>query len=157
MTWADGTEEISNYADLIDSREVIARIAHLQERDSAEAAEHNIVTSTLGSQRYCSTCGHGGCEDITEDAPTDEERQELESLRALASEASGYAADWEYGETLIRDSYFQTYAQELAEDCGMINADATWPNDCIDWERAARELQMDYTSVSFAGVDYWIR
>ena len=24
-------------------------------------------------------------------------------------------------------------------------------------EQAARELQMDYTSVSFDGVDYWIR
>lgn len=27
------------------------------------AIRHEIVTSSLGSQRYCATCGHGGCED----------------------------------------------------------------------------------------------
>ena len=26
-----------------------------------------------------------------------------------------------------------------------------------DWERATRELQMDYTEVDFDGVTYWIR
>lgn len=62
-----------------------------------------------------------------------------------------------YGATLVRDSYFEDYARELAEDCGLIQRDAHWPNDCIDWERAARELQMDYTSVEFDGVEYWVR
>ena len=28
---------------------------------------------------------------------------------------------------------------------------------CIDWAQAARELRMDYTSVDFDGVTYWIR
>ena len=27
----------------------------------------------------------------------------------------------------------------------------------IDWAQAAHELQMDYTSVDFDGVTYWIR
>lgn len=27
----------------------------------------------------------------------------------------------------------------------------------VDWERAARELQMDYTPVEFDGVTYWVR
>lgn len=83
--------------------------------------------------------------------------EELQNLKDLADQASGYAADWIYGETLIRDSYFQQYAEELAEDIGAINRDASWPNTCIDWEQAAHELQMDYTSVSFDGMDYWIR
>ena len=43
------------------------------------------------------------------------------------------------------------YAQELAEDCGMLSghrgspdSDIThsWPFTCIDWERAGRELEM---------------
>ena len=55
--------------------------------------------------------------------------------------------------TLIRDSYFVTYAQGFAEDIGAIPSEWTWPTTCIDWERAARELQMDYTSVQFNGVD----
>ena len=65
--------------------------------------------------------------------------------------------DWEHGETLIRDSYFEEYAQELAESCGMVNASAQWPARCIDWEQAASELKMDYMSVDFDGIEYWIR
>jgi hypothetical protein len=81
----------------------------------------------------------------------------LKALQALADEASGYAPDWQYGEALIRDSYFTEYAQELAEDIGAVNCDASWPNQYIDWERAADALKADYTSVDFDGVDYWVR
>lgn len=92
---------------------------------------------------------------------SDETRDEddvayLASLKRISEQAEGYG-DWEYGETLIRDSYFKNYAMELAEDCGMINKDAKWPNNCIDWDKAARELQMDYTSIDFDGVTYWMR
>lgn len=82
---------------------------------------------------------------------------ELASLKALESQASGYAPDWEYGETLIRDSYFEDYAQELAEEIGDIKKDVQWPYTCIDWAQAARELQVDYTSVEFDKITYWIR
>lgn len=62
-----------------------------------------------------------------------------------------------YEPTLIRDSYFTTYAEELADDIGAIDRDARWPLNHIDWEAAASELQMDYTSVTLDGIDYWIR
>lgn len=87
----------------------------------------------------------------------EEEQEELKALEALAEECDGNVSDWEHGETLIRDSYFADYAQELAEDIGAISKDQSWPNNCIDWEQAARELQMDYTSVDFDGVTYWAR
>lgn len=119
---------ISNHDDVIDSRDVIARIEELE---------------ALGGD---------------DENPMDEsDIQELKALRALAEEAAYSAEDWKYGATLIRDSYFKDYAQELAEDIGAINKDATWPNTCIDWDQAARELQQDYTSVTFDGIDYWIR
>lgn len=121
---------IDNSLDVIDSRDVIARIEELE--------------SEL-------------CPSDESDGTDNAEREELATLVALADEASGYAADWQYGETLIRDSYFEDYAQELAEDIGAIDSNATWPNNCIDWERATRELQMDYTAVDFDGVTYWIR
>lgn len=113
----------NKYDDIIDSRDVIERIAEL------ESLEYKTI----------------------------EQHEELASLQALAKEAEGYAADWKHGEALIRDSYFKAYAMELAEDCGMIKPDAQWPNSCIDWDQAARELQMDYTSVEFDGVTYWVR
>ena len=115
--------EINNTDDVIDSRDVIARI------DELEAIEN----------------------------PNMDDADELVTLKALADEASQYAADWEYGETLIRDSYFRDYAEELADDIGAVSKDATWPNNFIDWEAAADALKQDYTSVEFDGVTYWIR
>lgn len=73
------------------------------------------------------------------------------------ADAGGYSEDWRYGATLVRDSYFETYAQELAEELDMIPANAKWPANCIDWEQAARELQLDYTAVEFGDITYWVR
>lgn len=87
----------------------------------------------------------------------DDDKDELAALQELQKEAEGYSEDWLHGSTLVRDSYFQEYAQELAEDCGMIKSNATWPNNCIDWEEAARQLKQDYTEVDFDGVTYWVR
>jgi hypothetical protein len=126
------TKCIDNTEDVIDSRDVISRIEELQ----------------------------GEREAITDQADLDDwdgdNGDELDALKALAEEASG-SPDWNHGETLIRDSYFKTYAQELAEDCCEVPKDLAWPYTCIDWDQACRELQMDYTSVDFDGVDYWIR
>lgn len=97
--------------------------------------------------------------DLEDEMPDldESEYQELQTLRKLQEDAENYSPDWHYGETLIRDSYFRQYAQELAEDCGMINDCGSWPNYCIDWDRAARELKVDYAEVDFGGVSYWIR
>ncbi len=119
---------ISNGDDIIDSREVIARIRELEELQDDEDSEME-----------------------------EEDSDELAILLELAEEASGYAPDWEYGEALIRDSYFETYARELADDIGAISKDAGWPMAHIDWEAAAEALQQDYTEIDFGGVSYWVR
>lgn len=96
-------------------------------------------------------------EEIIDDgSPTHAEKEELQALKKLESEAEG-SPDWEYGETLVRDSYFEDYAEELARDTGSVDDNAKWPMNHIDWEAAADELKQDYTSVDFDGVDYWIR
>ena len=120
----EGLNPIDNHEDVIDSRDVIARLEHLESEDA--------------------------------DDLDDDEVEELHSLKALETDAGG-ASDWRYGETLIRDSYFKTYAIEMAEEIGAIPSEYTWPTSCIDWGQAARELQMDYTSVEFGEAIYWIR
>lgn len=122
--------DVSNREDLIDSRDVISRIEELED--------------TIG-------------DDDTDKEAREEARDELKILKELADEASGYAPDWLYGSTLIRDSYFKEYAMELAEDIGAIPRDLGWPATCIDWDQAARDLQIDYSEIDFAGVSYWIR
>ena len=86
----------------------------------------------------------------------EEEQAELKALEALAEDAQS-SPDWEYGETLIHEGYFEKYARDLAEDTGAIDSQAGWPLYCIDWEWAARELKLDYMAVDFAGVTYYIR
>lgn len=145
------TEEITNSEDIIDSRDVIARIEHL-ETELTDA--HEGVGGEV-SERPFDEWLKETAED--QEHTMQEAAQELLALRAFAEEAEGYASDWNYGEALIRDSYFEDYARQLAEDIGAIPDDAKWPCTCIDWEKAASELQQDYTAVDFDGVTYWTR
>ncbi len=41
----------------------------------------------------------------------------------------------------------EDFAEQIAEDLGLIDTNARWPSDCIDWEQAARELMMDYFEI----------
>ena len=109
--------EPTNRDDIIDSRDIIKRVAELEdERDShKEAAETYAEENRLTFD-----------EDAEQETWNDtEEGQELKALKALADQAEGYADDWTYGASLIRDSYFETYAQDLAEDIGAVPRDVT--------------------------------
>ena len=117
-------------ADIIDVRDIIARVEEL-EPDVESIGEGDIIA-------------------------------EWKALTAILADLQGMGGDeqWRgnwYPITLIRDSYFRTYAEELADDCGMIPRDAAWPLTCIDWEQAARELRYDYSGVDIDGVTYWTR
>ena len=86
----------------------------------------------------------------------DENVDELDMLRAINREGANMFPDWQYGETLIRGGYtFVEYAQEMAYDIGAYNGAETWPLYCIDWERAARDLQMEYAPIDIDDVEYW--
>lgn len=91
-----------------------------------------------------------------------ENNQELAELTAILEDLKGYGGDeqWRgdwYPVILIARSHFKTYAQELAEDMGAIDRTAKWPMTCIDWEAAADELEMDYTSTTINGTKYLYR
>ena len=151
----------TNSDDVIDSRDVIEAIEELQ--GEIEALTHGDEIASLKAQAERDEADEARLADLrAEAAKADpatlaELQAELDALLKLQDEAEGYCADWRHGEQLIRDSYFETYAEELADDCGMVDRKLAWPYTCIDWERAARELQYDYTSVEFDGVTYWTR
>ena len=95
-------------------------------------------------------------EESTEDGDdAEDEKAELAALREFVDELDGHG-DLACGETLIRDSYFPTFAREYAQDVGDFKDDGRWPHSCIDWDRAAEELQQDYTSAELDGVTYWM-
>ena len=94
--------------------------------------------------------------------PDDDEVEECDTLRDLLSDIEGMGGDeqWRgnwYPITLIRGSYFEDYARELADDIGRVTGAEQWPYTCIDWEQAAWELQRDYSSVEVNGITYWLR
>lgn len=101
------------------------------------------------------------------DDPVEYTEAELEDEREVVARVSELANDLgldpdpedlrRFDEMLILESDFESYAEELANDIGAIDLDAGWPASYIDWERAARDLSMDYTSVSYDGQDYLYR
>lgn len=121
------TNTIDNSQDIIDSRDIIERIDELEGLIEGE-----------------------GCEETCE-----EYKAELEALKALADECEGYG-DWEYGETLIRRSYFTEYVMELLSDIGDLPRDIPW-YIAIDEEATAKNVEIDYMSVDFDGVEYLMR
>lgn len=129
-----------NSDDTIDVRNIIARVEHLE------------------------PLRNEGPVDLGDDNDTDQDTlfRELADLEKLLADPAGnggdeqWRGDW-YPVTLVRDSYFKDYAQELADDIGAVPGDLQWPCTCIGWERAARELRMDYTHCEFDGVTYWYR
>lgn len=125
--------DISKYDDVIDSRDVIDRIEELE----SELAEY--LDATDG-----------------EDIESFPDIDELRALRALAAEASQYSSEWQYGETLIRYSYWQEYVQELLVDCGEIPKNIPF-YIVIDWQETAENIAQDYATVKYGGVDYYIR
>lgn len=148
------SREISNTDDIIDSRDVLARIEELESEREAlvDAFTESAIEDNETDAAMILAARHAQA--ALAEWDSSDEGKELSSLRAFADEGNG---EWKHGETLVRESYFKEYAQELADDIGAIPKDATWPMTCIDWDQAARELRYDYTGADFDGVTYYYR
>lgn len=143
---------IDNFADTLDSRDIIARIEWLEEDREAHADSIAAASEYAEeSPEYDALMTTGRADwDVT--SPDAEERA---ALMALAKECEG-VPDWEYGAQLIRDSYFTEYVADMLEDCGELPRDL--PHYIvIDWDATARNIQHDYMCVEFGDVTYWVR
>lgn len=123
------SKEIDNRMDYIDSRDIMERIKNLEEmRDEYE--------------------------DDWNEAP---ESEELDSLLAIQEECEGYG-DWKYGETLIRRSEWVEYCQEFCVDVGYVSSELPGLiENNIDWKGVADDMEQDYMTVDFDGVEYLMR
>mgnify|MGYP001216235134 CR=1 FL=1 len=127
-------------ADILDARDIIARVEELEESKTWHEEVH-------------------GAGDWADAYP--QEAQELDTLAAILEDLKGYGGDeqWRgdwYPVILIRETHFTDYVQEMLEDCGEIPRDL--PHYIhIDWERTARDVKVDYGSVTVDGVEYLYR
>lgn len=125
------TEEIHNGLDLIDSRQVMARVEELtSQHDEYHNAEEGVTW-------------------------TDEDQAELITLEALVKQGEALE-DWVHGVTLVRYSYFTEYARDYAHDLEYVKGDNPLL-DHIDWESWADALHQEYTELDFNGVEYFAR
>jgi hypothetical protein len=146
------SDTISNYDNVIDSRDILGRIAELEEE----------------LQTACENDGTEQDFDIWLEQVTDnsehilnDEAHELRTLRCIANECEGYG-DWAHGEVLIREDYFTDYIEELINDCYEMPKEmnsGNWPyrHMTIDYEAAADETKADYIEIDFDGVTYFMR
>lgn len=135
-------DRITNDDNYIDVRDIIARVEQLEALRTPGSVD-------LGS-------------DEDHHADQDSLFAELAMFESLLSELAGNGGDedWRgswYPISLIRESHWVEYAQELAEDIGAIKKDSAWPNNHIDGDAAADALLVDYSSVEFDGVTYYYR
>lgn len=150
---------------MIDVRDIITRVEQLEDEkreDTCECNHSDTDHKANDDDPEYAPCSVDEClcEDYDEDdGLDDDETKELATLTELLEELRGnggneqWRGSW-YPITLVRESHFQDFAQQEAEDLGLINDDARWPANCIDWEQAANELLADYSSVEFDGVTY---
>ena len=146
-----------------DSREVDSEIEDLQENLLAEWQEQRkIERAETGADRE-------GEDDEDEPDMYDigmltalkipgqkEDLGNLIKLLKFREEARQYC-EWDDGETLIEADYFKDYAEEVANDIGAVDRNASWPLNHIDWEAAADALKEDYVSVSFGDAEWYVR
>lgn len=141
--------DLSNNADTLDVRDLIERIEELRgDRDGW----------VLGAPDGTETPNpEGWAEDEPDDAEELAALEEfVESMRGQGGGDHEWEGDW-FPVTLIRDSYFEEYAEEFAGDIGAIDPKAGWPLQHIDWKAAAEALQIDYSTSEYDGVTYWWR
>ena len=129
-------------ADIIDVRDIIGRG---EELETESKSSENVYVSQ------------------NEAAAIDES----EMLQSILAQLVGYGGDeqWRgdwYPVTLVRDSHFRAYAEQLADECGYTDEAARDSEKnpllaYIDWEAWARDVRMDYTAVEIDGVTYWYR
>lgn len=135
--------EVNNTYDVIDSRDVFEKVDELE--------------SEIGGLKEDSSYLEDLYNPGTLESEIDELEEELKPIKAFADELKEASTESQDGETVVRGSFFETYAQELADDLGLTTDSDTWPLYHIDWDAAADSLKQDYTEVDFDGVTYFIR
>ena len=80
-------------------------------------------------------------------------RDELQPLLDLKAED---IPEWDDGATLIPESDWEEYVEDLVKDCGYISNDVPWWI-VIDWAATADNVAADYSTVDYDGDTYYYR
>jgi hypothetical protein len=148
-------------ADIIDSRDVDARIDELEsELQDLQSAVEDAEAEAANAEEDDSDDAHAEleqCRQALEEFQASGAEDELNKLIAFRDELQGYCPDWNYGAaTLIEDSYFTEYAIDMLKDIGDLPSNI--PGYIVlDEDATADNIKQDYTSADIDGYTYWVR
>jgi hypothetical protein len=157
--------------DVIDSRAIIARFDELNDEynslvEALEEAESEF--RSISNSDESSLVEHQDAENSVAEAneSLDEfnssfDKDELDTLREVVREGEN-SPDWNHGETLIHESFFETYIEDLINDCYELPKEMNsgqWPyrHLTLDISSAAEEAKQDYYEIEVEGNVYFIR
>lgn len=137
---------ICNSDKVIDSRDIVERINELTdtydellEQNDFEPEAYPILKDFLADKG----------EDV-------DDLEELIVLLKFQEDGVDTTSEWYDGATLIHESCFEEYCQDMLEDSGELPRD--FPNYIvIDWEATCKNLSYDYSHITFDGETYLVR
>lgn len=158
--------EITFTEDILDSRDIQARFDELDEekddlQDAITELDEELAGMDEDDEDYKSN------KETLEEELIDAEKEleewiadneeEYELLKEVVDRFGGYG-DWDYGETLIHESYWTEYVKQLLEDTGDIPENLPWYiADNIHWDGVAYDIATDYMSETINGYTYYMR
>jgi len=148
-------KSISHKADVIDSRNVIARIDDLG--GSFQDAYDTFVEEYTGPGEALPDFDDWLTEISQADDHIDQDDAiELIELRKLATQCESYGS-WSSGEELIRRRHFVRYIKEWSRSVNAVSDNDDWLYNHIDWDAAAAEREADYMEATFKGKTFLMR
>lgn len=149
---------------ILDTRDLYKRQQELQSdlsdlEDELLDAKNYVEEAVDEGEDHSDDCDCDLCEEVRrcEEALADWKDEYEEELKELDSLELEIGSEFMHGTTLIDVDDFEEYAEELAEDIGAIDRNASWPAYHIDWEAAAKDLSQDYSVCTYEGIDYYYR
>jgi hypothetical protein len=155
---------ISNSADVIDSRDIEERIDELavtkealeKEVHEAEVALAYVQLNMEGEEKE---------ENIQDDLDTakealkeweDDVDEGVEYETLLAFKRDVGSSEWDSGVTLVRETYWVDYVEEMVKDIG--DMPSKIPDYIvIDWDATADNVKQDFSIADYDGVTYYYR
>jgi hypothetical protein len=139
-------------ADIIDIRDVIARVEELREELTNVKDEVGEQEQEMGLNEWCISIDKNN-------HPFGDSVEELQTLEDLLGELRGYGGDEQWGgdwypATLIKESYFEEYMDDMLEDIGDLPKNIpSYLKIVVDYDA----LKQDYSEVEFEGNTYYYR
>jgi hypothetical protein len=175
MAYKTARDRVYEGANILDSRDVINALEEIEReirgvKDDCEEkwaeceASHEVHKhktdddSAIDEQATCVRCTYDTIDAYMQERIGEElDLDNYDKLKAFAEEGAQNISEWSHGEALIAEHYFTAYAEELAEDIGVLKCATEWPSRHIDWEAAAEKLKEDYTELTFGSTTYYAR